>query len=870
MERLFLSLLQRSLSALWPVGAVLALRLVFRRAPKWLHCALWALVAVRLLCPALPQSALSLQPEPRLLPAAAERYTLADVPVSLPEAASSAVRAAEDNAHLWDNTVTIRTEAADAAGEAVTVRALRWEAWVKLAPYVWLAGVAAMLGYALLSWLRLRRRVAASLPQGDGVWLCDDVGTPFILGVVRPRIYLPSALPEAQRGLVLAHERAHLARRDHWWKPLGWALLSVHWFNPGLWLAYALLCRDIELACDERVLRMLGTETKRSYSETLLACSAPRRLISACPLAFGETGVKTRVKAVLNYKKPAFRLICLALAAAGLTAVCLLTDRRAEPPAEGPGTEPPLTQQAYGPGDVILHGADETGYYLTLAAALPTAAQESFSEAMREAVRDDWARWNAPGYPRELSGRMPGHLSRAFATAEEGAAFFGRAVADPLADTGWFTPMNWAGADAADPDGVLKRSYVTFAGDETGSVSGAAYQTGYQTADGTRITLQAQATAAEGALTLQLLRSACLSCETLRLPDGQGQLIRRTPTGQYAAADTYFVRDGLFYTVSVISPGGETSLRPALNNVLAALGAERVSENAVPDASPHLSNASIAGMLSAAEVLRLADKGAALTWSDFAVYPHGDVGSGLYLWRCDVAESAEYPGNFAVLIGGSSTETTPWYVRLIALEEDGRLTLDDDARGLDLTSAGADGAERFLRAHAAAREAMPGRRREFFDLLGLSGWYTDELFGSVWHGVRTFYVAAGDGAIPVAEAFGDLTGDNLTHAVDLDGDGVNELVCNDVYYADGAQRVAVFRRRGNVIEQGTLHDAWLRENGELWLWQGGVNSWQTHYDRTHGLTLEYRSLLSSRIDGMLTRALTMDDLTWEVYAELSQ
>ena len=177
-----------------------------------------------------------------------------------------------------------------------------------------------------MSYLRLRRRVSASIPLRENIYVCDEVPSPFILGIVRPRIYLPSALDEAQRGSVLSHERAHLARRDHWWKPLGFALLAVYWFNPLLWLAYTLLCRDIELACDERVLRGMDAGQVKDYSSALLACSVPRRMLAACPLAFGEVGVGARVKNALRYKKPAFWVVAASVAVCVVVAVCFLTN----------------------------------------------------------------------------------------------------------------------------------------------------------------------------------------------------------------------------------------------------------------------------------------------------------------------------------------------------------------------------------------------------------------------------------------------------------------------------------------------------------------------------------------------------------------
>ncbi|HBD30594.1 MAG TPA: hypothetical protein DC027_02950, partial [Oscillibacter sp.] len=199
----------------------------------------------------------------------------------------------------------------------------------------WLIGLGAMLLYALVSYLRLRRRVSVSLHIQDNIYLCDAISSPFILGVVKPRIYLPSGLDEVQQQNVLSHERAHLARRDHWWKPLGFALLAVYWFNPVLWLAYTLLCRDIELACDERVIRTMDESAVKTYSTVLLACSMPRKAVITCPLAFGEVGVKERVKNALHYKKPAFWVVAASVAVCVVVAVCFLTNPPTDTDAAG-------------------------------------------------------------------------------------------------------------------------------------------------------------------------------------------------------------------------------------------------------------------------------------------------------------------------------------------------------------------------------------------------------------------------------------------------------------------------------------------------------------------------------------------------------
>ena len=319
MSGIFLKLLNLSISASWLVLVVLALRLVLKRAPKWVNVLLWGMVALRLMLPFSIESALSLIPSAETVSPEVVQFDPAPTITS--------------GVELIDNAVNPSLSESFAAAPLASVNPLY--VWTYLAGWVWLIGLAAMLAYALVSYLRLRRRVSASIPLRENIYVCDEVPSPFILGIVRPRIYLPSALDEAQRGSVLSHERAHLARRDHWWKPLGYALLAVYWFNPLLWLAYTLLCRDIELACDERVLRGMDAGQVKDYSSALLACSVPRRMLAACPLAFGEVGVGARVKNALRYKKPAFWVIAASVTVCIVVAVCFLTNPPTDTDAAG-------------------------------------------------------------------------------------------------------------------------------------------------------------------------------------------------------------------------------------------------------------------------------------------------------------------------------------------------------------------------------------------------------------------------------------------------------------------------------------------------------------------------------------------------------
>ena len=309
MDQVFLQFFNTAITAGWLVLAVLVARALLKKAPAWIKCALWAIVAVRLVWPFSIESVLSLLPSAETIPPS-QLY----VPSPQVNTGISSVNAVVNPgfAQVFQaepaNSVNPLQVAATAAG------------------WVWVIGMAAMAVYSAVSYLRISCRVRFRVPEGEGVYLCDQIPAPFILGIIRPKIYLPSDLPREKWDSILAHERAHLARRDHWWKPLGFGLLTVFWFHPLLWVAYILLCRDVELACDERVIKDLSAEEKQAYSNTLLECSLPKKWITACPLAFGETGVKQRIKAVLHYKKPTLWILIIALIACTVLAVGFLTE----------------------------------------------------------------------------------------------------------------------------------------------------------------------------------------------------------------------------------------------------------------------------------------------------------------------------------------------------------------------------------------------------------------------------------------------------------------------------------------------------------------------------------------------------------------
>lgn len=313
MDDVFLKLVNLSISASWLILAVLVLRVVLKKAPKWVMPLLWSVVALRLVCLFSIESALSLIPSAETIPS--EIVTETREPVLYEQA-----------------TLDIVTNPTLPSAAEVPVGVSRQQAQVDFNIYsvLWLAGMAALLVHALVSAGKLKRKLATAILLRDNIYESEFVDSPFVFGVVKPNIYLPMHMDEGTAAYVIAHECAHLARRDHWWKVLGYLVLALHWFNPLVWVAYILFCRDIELACDEKVVRGLDGAARADYSQALLSCAAPKRAVAACPLAFGEGNIKTRVKSALHYKKPAFWVAAAAVLAVVIVAVCFLTNPRSE------------------------------------------------------------------------------------------------------------------------------------------------------------------------------------------------------------------------------------------------------------------------------------------------------------------------------------------------------------------------------------------------------------------------------------------------------------------------------------------------------------------------------------------------------------
>lgn len=301
MDEIFIKIFNMSLVSLWLILAVIILRLFLKKSPKWIRCVLWAMVAVRLIVPFSFESGFSLVPNAQAL-----------------------------NESSYSSTSYISSDIGDVmenlSADSVEQTENTFPDILAIASFVWAAGAVIMFLYMLLSYVILARRLRERIKLRDNIWICDRIKSPFVFGIFKPQIYLLSSMSEEERKYVIAHENTHLKRLDHIWKPLGFLLLCIHWFNPFCWLAYWLFNKDIELACDESVIRELDAKGKKGYSTALLMCSSVRHSASACPLAFGENNIKQRIKCILDYKKPAVRVIVITFAACIAVAVSFMTD----------------------------------------------------------------------------------------------------------------------------------------------------------------------------------------------------------------------------------------------------------------------------------------------------------------------------------------------------------------------------------------------------------------------------------------------------------------------------------------------------------------------------------------------------------------
>lgn len=310
MDSLFITILNNAIVASWLIAAIILLRLVFKKVPKWVHCMLWILVAVKLLLPINIETPFGFLPKTKPIPA---NITVAEVPT-----VDTGISGIDESINF-----TLAKNMSRDNIEYATVTPMG--VYMYIASLIWLTGIIIMLAYFIISFLVIRHKVSASIRTASNIYECDEIVSPFILGLISPKIYLPSGLDARVKECVIAHENVHISRRDYLWKPLGFVILAIYWFNPLCWISYILLCRDIEYACDEKTTKDKEDSWRADYCQALLDCSVQKKMITACPVAFGEVSVKNRIKKVLDYKKPAFWFVAIAIVACLCIAVCFMT-----------------------------------------------------------------------------------------------------------------------------------------------------------------------------------------------------------------------------------------------------------------------------------------------------------------------------------------------------------------------------------------------------------------------------------------------------------------------------------------------------------------------------------------------------------------
>ncbi len=312
MTHLFTEVLNMSISASLLILVVLIFRMLLNKAPKYINVLLWGLVAVRLVCPFSIESGMSLMPETELFFSESNSEVTNNYPLDL-----------EATENMTEYNV------GDALGENIVVDVPAIEqnqiSVLAVLAVIWCVGAMTLGVHTVVSYMRLKGKIDTAVLLKGRIYQSENVDSPFVLGVLRPRIYMPFDMEGRGMEYVIAHEQAHIKRMDHWWKPLGFMVLIIHWFNPLVWVSYGLLCKDIEQACDEKVVKDLGRSQRADYSQTLLSFCTNKNMI-ACPLSFGEVGVKGRVKSVLKYRKPKIWVVAVSVVACVVVAMCFLTN----------------------------------------------------------------------------------------------------------------------------------------------------------------------------------------------------------------------------------------------------------------------------------------------------------------------------------------------------------------------------------------------------------------------------------------------------------------------------------------------------------------------------------------------------------------
>lgn len=323
LDSIFMQVLDMSKTASIVILVVLLARLLLKKVPKVFSYALWAVVLFRLLCPFTFEATVSIMPE---MASVSQDYSLSEAPISVFGAIDAASGALADALNGGLGVQDIRTTEKDEEGRTKYVGSLWREVWILFGQYVWVAGIGVMLLYSAVSYLKIRKKLLVVVPLRDNIFLADDINSPFVVGLFRPKIYLPCNLEEKEQEYIILHEQYHIKRLDHIIKALAFLALAIHWFNPLVWVAFTLASKDMEMSCDEAVIGKIGDDVRADYSVSLLTLATGRRIIAGMPLAFGEGDTKGRIRNLANWHKPAFWVVLISVVACIALAVCLLID----------------------------------------------------------------------------------------------------------------------------------------------------------------------------------------------------------------------------------------------------------------------------------------------------------------------------------------------------------------------------------------------------------------------------------------------------------------------------------------------------------------------------------------------------------------
>ncbi len=604
----FSNVLNISITASWVVLAVLLVRFALKKAPKWIHVALWGIVAVRLLLPFSIESGFSLLPSKET------------VPSHLMQAQGAQLH---DSAHLdiisnpyFPGNVSLElSQSTD-----------RIQISMMLMTFVWLAGIAAMLIYTAVSYVRLRRNVGTAVLLRDNIYQSENVTSPFVLGLLRPTVYVPFKVDRQSLEHIIAHEQAHICRRDYIWKPLGFLLLTIHWFNPVMWIAYILLCRDIELACDEKVIKGLDNGQRADYSQALLDCSVNRWAIAACPLAFGEVGVKERVTSVLNYKKPAFWLIIAAVIVCAVVAVCFLT----EPYSSKILYNSRVYQQSGASVEILPENSEQVG---TLIGIAHRTSDDPEKEFYATNLDEKYA-----GCPVYQSGADKGTI---YLYDYEGFYIPFVVVVEPGIVNPWV------------------QEYIPGTGNILGSVDKEKYES-----------ISEDFAIGADRYGRAVFKNPYKAYDAFVELYAEGiALIREEHNLPAMTSKRYSVYKHYGWQITT----GSAEAQAQANFVSKFLDIyENSFDKEPPNTSVEIPTTEAAPTLSLNDVIILSQKGYDLTWEDFSGFEYIETGSGLYIYSYKINDL------FSLSIGGTSTEGQPMYIYLHAKDgTDDRIDIRD-------------------------------------------------------------------------------------------------------------------------------------------------------------------------------------------------